>query len=410
MIVESSRHRWRPLEIAGVLYGFAVPFDIVKNDTLGFSLTVPAGILVILLGAADAVHMHEDQVGGAKVHTRTVSLMLLLLTWTTFTCLWSANQGASILSTAALAQNMLVALVLGRYCRSAWPGILLATAISSAYIAVAVVRAESGLSNRATYNGVDQNTVAFTLCVAFALSLSLVDQAGDWRRRLIPLGCAIACFAAVLLTGSRTGVAATVLTVTVLALTRLRGSVRISRKIGVLGVAACALWILLRLISEGRISDRLTDFSTAGVAGDASRATILDGYFRHFDAWWLIGVGQGADVDFLMQWGGLARNAHGFIWKIWIETGLIGLGLWFALVLGLVWSALRAQSASRIPVLLGVIPIGTFALTLGGQTLSAFWLVVGLCITCAGQQDLSDAKPVEQTAGSMSGKRRSSGL
>ncbi|WP_193609696.1 O-antigen ligase family protein [Nocardioides lijunqiniae] len=364
-------------------YAFTVPFDLVKNEALGLSVTVPAAAAVIVLAAVESARSEPDAV---KIRGSVIGLMLALLVWVAATGFWSANQLSSIISIGVLAQNMLVAIALGVYCRRVWPILLIATLTSSTYIAVRVITSDTstGLTNRATYNGADQNTVALTLCVAVALAFSMMGKGPSLRMHAYLVACSGCCIYAVLLTGSRSGVI-TVLSVGALfAMTRLRPSAGARGKMAIVAMAGVGYWVYVRLDTFSQISSRVTDFSGLSLVGDDSRGAILGTYFKYFDSWWLIGVGSGADIDFIKDQGELPLNAHGLIWKVWIETGFVGLSIWLGLLISVALAGLNSKSTLRASVAFALVPLAIFSLTLGGQTLSIVWLIIGLCLTSAG--------------------------
>nr|WP_281507772.1 O-antigen ligase family protein [Brachybacterium sp. Marseille-Q7125] len=188
---------------------------------------------------------------------------------------------------------------------------------------------------------------------------------------------------AVLLTGSRTGVAALVLVILVAALVRVRRD-RIPLDLALIASAVGVIWFLrgLALRWDG-LPDRVRPLLRGDLGSDSGRSVIRNAYMERIDEWWVTGTGYYGSAHFLNTGGGgFYAFPHNTFLKLWVETGLLGVAAFGLICLTTALIAMRSPQGMRCTPLL--VPGMIFSLTLGGmEQVSLFWVSVALIVAAA---------------------------
>lgn len=307
--------------------------------------------------------------------SRVQTLLLgSLAVWSFATVLWSAAPSVSLLSAVSVLTLCLSSVVVAKTSGSIVLDSCQALGLSCLLLAVPVYFAtpEEGYDGL-TIDGIDQNIMAFNLALGVAAALYAATNStrrpvryGFWIATLVIAG-------AVLLTGSRTGLGSLFFMV-VMALVVTAGQ---RRWVSLLTIPIGVFMVATYLIDSDRLPARLRVFVASPEIND-HRVLIIDSFQRFQSEWDIWGIGIGADADFLQAQTGVYRNAHSAFWKIWIETGFVGLVLWAVLAVVLVMAA--RHSPARRFLLLAACVVVPFLYTLGPIHSNVLWWVIGLAM------------------------------
>lgn len=367
----------RVLSAVTLLYVAYVPFDILPV-VLGRTLTGPLALLLIVTWIISSLRRHEKIIFPGSAG----SLLFLYCLWIICTIFWSIDAGASVDAVQTILLQAPLLVVLSNTLGPVWLRSLVTFGCSSAVLGLVVLTrpADALRGDRANVGGVDENITAMVLTVGFAVLVYAVTHLSGRRAALlVPL--ALVTGAATLHTGSRAG-AVSVVAVLVVALLqffrhgRLRPAVWI-RSAGILLLAYFSYTISL---DAGLLPQRVVQLlSQSSGYGDGGRGAIMNLYLQSFDHWALFGVGVGNDASYLYLTQSVYRNAHNLFWRVWIETGLVGLTLFAAFLTVVIRRGFRSVASQAL------IPIATalaiFSMTLGIESSSLLWFVIALALT-----------------------------
>jgi O-antigen ligase len=326
-----------------LLYVFAVPWEysLELGEPVG-NIARLVGVL-LLLAAIPAVL--------AEGHMRTPGpmqiLVLAFFLWYCLTCFWSIDSLTTLTRLRAFFQEMMIVWLLWEYAENASDlrSILRATVAGSWVLAVLTVanfasaQALAIGQTRFAATGQDPNDVARFLDLGFPLAALLVNSESRWPARLLSLGYLPLGLVAVLLTASRGGFLA--------ALVSLAGSafLLLYRRPRRLFAAALALPLLLVVLwfSIPHVTfARLATISEQLNGGDLNqRMNIWIAGWHAFQRAPFLGTGAGSFVAA----AGLAPfdTAHNTALAIVVTGGLCGLFLASAIVALDVWLMARIR-------------------------------------------------------------------
>ncbi len=364
--------------MAGVVYIFATPLDVVPTP-LGTPSTLTA-LLFLGLWTLSVISGHPRW----PRRSLAIPAMGAIALWYALTMAWSWDQAATGVQVRTFVLLALSAVALGGVFRDRIVAPAWAMSAGSAVASIAtllsgqqIVESSSGLDtqiDQATFLGIDQNILAFHLCLGLAAAAYLLVKPGRvaWRPAAFLLFAVIS--AALIAVGSRTGAGSMILTFAVMAVVSIR-SVRSAVAWAI--AFGLAVWGYFQVAHAGLLPERLVLWLKQPSLND-NRLDIIAQYWYSRADWLIRGVGAGSDASYLFQTQGLYRNAHSAFWRIWIDTGLVGLVLWGFMLLALAIRA--ARGASRLFFLLMAPTIVAFFYTLGPLNSNMLWVVFGLAL------------------------------
>lgn len=361
----------------GALYVFATPLDIVPTP-----FATPSTITgLIFIG----VWMLSILAGHPRVPKRSLPLLTIgaLVVWYLLTTTWTWDTSLTLVQIQTFVLLALSAVAVGgafgdRFVAPTW-----ALSLGGAVAGVAALLGGRALietdgvlvqAQQSTFLGIDQNALAFNLCLGLAASAYLLVTRIPVRARLAALIPLVIITAAILAVGSRTGVGSLLVTLTFMVIASARSVRSAIASLLALGVV---VWAYVFVSNKGYLPDRVVRWLEQPSIND-SRLDIIQQYWYAREDWQFGGVGPGADASYLFQTQGLFANAHSAFWKVWIETGAVGLFLWALLVVSLAVRGMRSQQ--RLFFILMAPTILAFFYTLGGLNSNMLWVVFGLAI------------------------------
>lgn len=359
----------------GTAYIFATPLDFVPSP-VGTPATV-AGLLfltqwLIALGAGPRLRFPKSL---------AVPLIGVLAIWSAISSIWSINPEGSLSQGLTVALLGLSAVAIASTFRDdfrlpAW-AIMLGSGVAG--MAALVSGPESAgpygvIVEQATFLGIDQNALAFHLCLGLAASYYLILSEPRLIRRTICIGFALLLAAAILAVGSRTG-GGTLVISSLLFVVLSTKSVRTALAGGT--AILTLAWVYVSMAQSGVMAERLVGWYRAPVLMD-DRALIISQFWELRNEWIVKGVGAGADADYLYATLNWYRNAHSAFWKTWIELGIIGLVVWFAILFNLIYQVVR--TTDRLLFVLAAPAIAAFFYTLGPVNSNLLWALFGLAL------------------------------
>ncbi|WP_246956591.1 O-antigen ligase family protein [Brachybacterium sp. Marseille-Q7125] len=359
------------------LYGVAAPLDIIPLIG-GRSVGSLAGVAAIAIAALSAEHYSDRS---RPLRFALWSGCTLLFAVAAISSLWAPPTSSSFALTVSLAYSLAsfwaVATLLPSRRRTLLHGIIVGEIL---LVALLFLQGDIGENLRLSYQNVDENVTAYTLAVGIAACIVAMREM--WSFALFGAVSAVLS-GAVLLTGSRTGVAALVLVILVAALVRVRRD-RIPLDLALIASAVGVIWFLrgLALRWDG-LPDRVRPLLRGDLGSDSGRSVIRNAYMERIDEWWVTGTGYYGSAHFLNTGGGgFYAFPHNTFLKLWVETGLLGVAAFGLICLTTALIAMRSPQGMRCTPLL--VPGMIFSLTLGGmEQVSLFWVSVALIVAAA---------------------------
>lgn len=230
-------------------------------------------------------------------------------------------------------------------------------------------------------DGFDPNDLAFVLALGIPLAwyLALTKERSRlvWLYRLYPVLALIVNFLAAARAGLL-GVAAGLLFVFV---TLPRASTRLKVMVTVLGLAA--LWLIPVLVPPENFSRLATiaEELRSGTLND--RTNIWQAGFQTFNDHLWLGTGAGTfgtsmeDQPMFRQW----MAPHNLFVSLSTELGVVGVGLFILLLLGVVWSILELPSLERLLWLTVFVILMLVFNSQNWEWRKQTWLMLGLILT-----------------------------
>ncbi len=366
------------VEYVGLLYIFFTPLDLIS-----FSVRSPATIFGALLIAAWILSLFRGQAHLPR-HGWAIGLGVFFVAWSGLTSSWSVVPGISVSQAVSSAVLLLSAIAIGsvfgtRLRRPAWAllGGALVLALSTLVLGgqqVYYIQGTALLSQQYTFNGIDENALSFHLVLGCAAALFLLRRRTAPLIKLILVAILAVLVVAVLLVGSRSALASLIGMVLILVLMSVR---RTSALIWAAIAIAGALLPFKVLADSGMIPERVMTWLSNPVFND-SRSEIIALYRGTMGDWFWTGVGTGGDAYYLQAVASSYQNAHSAFWKIWIETGMVGLCLWLGFLVAIAVIAVR--SPDRDFFLLAGVGIVVYFYTLGPVNSNMVWAIFGLAL------------------------------
>lgn len=297
--------------------------------------------------------------------------------WTLLSATWSWDQDASLLALFSMTALVGLQVVLTGVLSELWAPALKAYAGSTVVVSAVLCfqPASRAFGGQATFEGIDPNVTAFQLSVGLAALAYLVLTSSGLKWLGWSVGSTVAV-AAILHTGSRSGVSAAVLVAVVTLLLAVFGQGSSVKALPVvIAGAGIFIWSVSSGFAASRVSGTLNDIL---VGSDAGRSSIWAEYMQHAQDWAVFGIGLGADAHYLSAVTGHFANVHSLFGKAWVELGILGAVL-FACVVG--YAVVAAwHSPARPFLVLAAGPLVVFASTLGFLRTDAFWFVMALAL------------------------------
>lgn len=229
-------------------------------------------------------------------------------------------------------------------------------------------------TEQATFLEIDQNALAFHLCLGLASALYVFARTRSSTARVIMGLLGAVLIVTLILVGSRTGVGAGLLVVAAFLLLSLRSLKQVLLTCGFIAVGG---YLTFWIASAGLVPLRVLAWLEHIELTD-NRTEIIE-LFRLTESEWIVrGIGAGADADYLWAVQSFYKNAHSAFWQTLIEQGIFGTALLGMLLIGLAYRSYR--SFDRDYFLLSCIPVGLFFYTLGGLTSNMLWAIFGLAL------------------------------
>jgi O-antigen ligase len=380
-----------------IVLNFAAQVPSVAGP--GLSVVKIAGLLLAISWLA-TVSTRQEGMDFRAAQPVLTYVVVLFLSWIALSQIWAEDSGQALTAFSRLALNAILFLIVFTAVRT--PKQVIGVVV--AFIAGACIDAIYGLlstpaatedPSRLTGSIDDPNGLATVLMASLALSLGL---AAAVRRvpiaRLAVLGVAALCGAAILLTGSRSGLIAlgVALAAFIVVGSRWRGR-----------IVVLALVLMVAGVGFYRYAASPTLRShVSSVGSGEARLDLWTVGWRMVEHNPVHGVGAGnfpvSSVHYLLEPGAIDRSdsfigtpqvAHNTYLELWAELGIVGLML-FLLVAGL--CLLSALRAARVFARQGDVPMEMIAralfVALAGFLAAAFfvsreyakdgWLLLGL--------------------------------
>jgi len=334
---------------------FAIPW---QNALVISSVGTIARLIGLMAGVVCILAIIER----ARISFPTVGhvLMTLFVLWTTATCLWSFNPDQTVVAAVSWFQLLVMVWLIREIAprdpeqRRLMQAYVLGTYVSGADTLYRYFfRLQFEPTDRYVSKGFNANDLAIVMALSIPLSYYLATESKGlmvlvYRLQLVLVGTTI------LLTASRGGLLASLVALAVVPWTFARLT-RFQKTAIVLTVAAlvCSGLFFVPATSWERLSTISKEF-TRGTLGD--RPMIWQAGWDVFRVHPFRGVGAGAfrDAHTLT----VAWVAHNTFLSILVEEGVIGFGLFFALM---VFLAVCALEMPPLEQKLWIITLGTWA-------------------------------------------------
>lgn len=378
--------RW--LECLALIYVASTALESWRLPRFDSPAKVAGGLLcVVWLGA---VLFYNRRPVFRRGNAAIVSLFSF---WVSLTIFWSWDVASTMSSVFGMIGLTVSALAVADVLYESLLKPARALLIGAALLALPVFTplATANVNGRISYWSLDANLLAYKLCLGVAAACYLVIRESNKSYQFLALAGLIFTSLAVVNTGSRTGLGAVAGT---LLLTVLIGARKLSTFFLVLACSFASWRVFVWMFENGRIPIRVVRWLEDPTITD-SRVFIIESYRYTQSVWNIKGVGLSSDRAYLLSTGMGDQNVHSGFWKIWIETGLIGL-LLCALVI--VSTVIAARVAPNRALLLLCLPtLVAYGYTLGGIYYNAVWVLIGLAI--GKRRSASSESPISSRVG-----------
>lgn len=358
------------LRFLACVYLFCAPIE---------SLVLPiVGTPVRLAGAIFVGYWLLSIVVAGRRPQLPIGIKLLagvMVGWALLSTVWAVDPWASELGAVTLTGLTLSAVAIADVMRdeSRIPAKWIALGSVVSAVPLYFLAADAARAGRTSYEGIDENILAFHLCLGLAACCYLILTKHDGFAAVVwPLLASGVCIGGVLLTGSRTGFGSAI---GVLAASLLVSMAKPKATLIAAVGALFAFGVFQYFAASGRIPLRVEGWLSAPSVID-SRTSIIDAYLSSQDYWFFKGVGYGNDSQYLTVAAGNVMDAHNGFWRIFVELGIVGVVMYALLLLNVIKYTLTAPM--RLYVLLTVPAVVFFMWTLGPNESNALWAVIGL--------------------------------
>jgi len=369
-----------PWENGVVIHGFGTISRVVGIPAIGLAL------LAVL------------ESGTVRTLALPQMIMVSFLVWGGFTYFWSFDPRSTLLSIYTFLQLFMMVWLIWEFAQSRKQQLLLLRAYVLGSIVSSVATLIGFYNNTGLWNGrysglnFNPGDLAFILVLAIPISLYLMVQ--ETRKTLVWVdGCAtVLAFCAIVLTASRGSLVACI--PTVLMFPFLFPKLKLGRNLLILvfvALAGIGAWLYMPESSWSRLSTIGSEISEGTLN---ERTMIWQVGWQVFGQAPFQGVGAGAYAPTVEHTLGLASDgggtdtgspvarlvAHNTFFSILVEQGVIGFGLFFSLLLTLIFSAWKLPRIERIFWLCILLTWIAGSLDLSWEQRKPTWLIFGLLI------------------------------
>lgn len=345
---------------AGVaVFGF---FSFLELLELGSIISVGklGGALLALAWLAVLATRHEPRHDFLVIHPWMSVTLGLFLGWSLLSASWATESAAAVSVTVRFALNAILFLIVFTAIRTPRQALMVTTGFVAGAIAATLyglAQLDSGLyAGRLTGSGLDPNEMAAVLVAGVALSGAL---AANLRRspglRLAAIAGGTFCLLGIFLTVSRGGVLA--LSATLLAAILFSGRWRLQVVLASVLIAATT-FLYFSVVASPEARERISSSTQGEARVPDGRTTIWAIGWRMAKANPIGGVGAGnfqnSAKEYLLKPGVLMRSdqvllstpqvTHNSYLGILAQLGIVGLGLFLAIIGFSLVSALRAAA------------------------------------------------------------------
>lgn len=367
------------LVVVSTLFAALSPWDVIGS----FWVATTSSLVIVPL-LLTWFHVTAQR-GRPLLPTGQLKLLAIVLAlaclWALVTVLWSWDPIGSLVAAVGLV-GLAASVFPVAWVAASGRFLYLTTALSvgsgALALATLMARPDPHFAMRTTVLGADQNYLAFSLSLGLAAQVYSILSAVLRSRVVLHAVLIAGTLAAIIVTGSRAGLVAGVVTLVVGTLLSLRER-SLFRKVVPIVLAGGSLFALYQ---SGRVPPRIIDYLSAPVASDG-RELIVEAFQKSQERWELFGVGIDASARYLElfdQWRVVPHNLYA---RLFVEGGVVALAIASALVGLLLIGAWRSGHAAFF--LLVSAPIASAAYSLGGFQANALWLIIGLSASGLGR-------------------------
>jgi O-antigen ligase len=323
----------------------------------GASIVKLIGLILALAWLANLATQPDAKKDFLRVYPRISGALLMFLAWNGLSFAWSEHPAAAFDALSRLGLNAILFLIVFTAVRSErdvlrvfWAFIIGASLATIVGVLTGAGPSAYGEAARISSASDDANELAAVLVASLALAtgLALVARRSP-ALRTVAFGAAALSLAGIVLTVSRSGLIA--LAVASLAAIVFAGRWR-PRVLVITGMVVASAVFYFAFLAPESARERVTTTEEGG----HGREDIWKVGWRMVEAHPVRGVGAGnfntSSIHYLLVQPGVLRRsdfivdtqkvAHNAYLQAWAETGVIGLGLFLAVILGLLACSLRA--------------------------------------------------------------------
>jgi O-antigen ligase len=393
------------LTAATAVFGFLSFIEVVPLGGSIVNVTKLAGLVLALSWFAFLTTRERSAGDFFAAFPLISSLLLLFLSWSLLSVLWSESQGVAIASVGRYALNAVLFLIVFAAIREPKH----AKGLAIAFLAGAVTAAAYGLVTpaseeelgRLSSSVLDPNQLASVLVAGLPLAATLALMARKAPlARLAAVGAGLFCLLSLCLTVSRGGLIA--LAASLAAAAILGGRWRLPIIAMAIVTISVTVGYFAVLAPESAL-ERITQTTRGESEVTEGRTTIWQVAWRAFEAHPVRGVGAGnfqeAAPHYLLQPGSLGRTdtiidqplaTHNTYLQILAEEGIVGLALFLSVIVFCLGSVIRAATLFKrrsdrdmeaLARALAVALIGTVVADffLSQEFSKQLWLLMGIC-------------------------------
>lgn len=368
LVTDERAQKLTLTEKMSLLYVASLPFD--GMDLGGRSLPFVIGGLYLSVTILDRIG-HGVRGEKRDLPVGRILPMFLFIVYCTASYFWSLAPDLTITRVITLLVLFVTSWFLAQDLSRVGRAVPIAFTLGSVPAALFVLVAPAAIDDRRTANG-NANDVAMVLLLGVVCSLWM-SLSCTGKVRLLGLTTMPILIVGTVATGSRTAVlggAAMLLTVAVRFVWRRQWQ----RLFVLLALVALGVWIFPYMPAT-MIPERLTSIQDALLGSSLSNRTyIWDAIFqRGFD---LTGVGAAASPAYLGEAIGTQSVAHNVFLGVLLDTGLLGMMLFLAILIQAVTSGRVSPYKELLIFMVPVIAAGSMALSLEARR--PFWFVIAL--------------------------------
>lgn len=332
------------VSIGFFLFTFVAFLEVLPGVGGGLSFAKLAGLTLVLSWLATTSATQRGRRSFVSDHPAATGLVLLFLIWTAASALWAEAPSTVFDAAFRYGPNLLllpIAYTALRRRRDVviFASVFVGTALMSAVYGLAAPAAAPTAGERLGGAGVDPNILAMTLVGATAVATGLAVMQSNSKPLRAAVGIAAAlCAFALLDTVSRGGIIS--LAVVLVLAAAFSGRGRHTGAIALLLIVTISAGVYVAAIAPSDVRSHITQSD-----GGAGRSDLWRVGWRMVEDHPFLGVGAGnfpiASVHYLLRPGTITRSdfivdnpkvAHNIYLEIPAELGIIGLGLFLAIL------------------------------------------------------------------------------